>query len=170
LPTMLPTPPPHCQCRRCAAATAASLPPPACCLCHSANAATVLLPPPPRCHCRCPSAAAVTVLPLPPLHCRRCCRRCRCPAAPPPTAAKLPPPHPMPPLRCLHRPCTANAAASLPTIATPLPRCLRRSADAATAHLMLPPRFLLPSLCCRRRHRSTAAIAATLSPCFPTAH
>jgi hypothetical protein len=149
-----------------------------CCVVNAATSAA--LPPPlPLYHCRC-RAAAVTVLPPLPLLCRR---HCRCPAAPLPAAAKLPLPHPTPLLRCRRSSRAGNAFATLRAIAAPLPRCLHRSADAATtlppltlrcrcrlyaAHfrhtvavlllLTLPPR-------CQRRHR--AANAATALPTPP---
>ncbi len=105
--------------------------PPPCCLRCSANAATAL-PTLPPCCCRPHSSAALWLLPS---H----------PAALLLATAKLPPPLSPPPMLCHRRPCTTNTSAMLPTITSPLLRCLCCSADAATA---LPP--LSP--CCRYRH------------------
>jgi hypothetical protein len=122
--------------------------------CHADTTANALLPPPPhfralpppkpRCHCRCRSAAAVAVLPPPPplcrftttalLPCHPTSRRRRATAAASNAAAALPPP----PLHCR------------------LPCCLRRFANAATAHPTLPPRC---------RHRCHAAVATTALIC-----
>jgi hypothetical protein len=122
------------------------------------------------------AATAVAALP-PPLP---CCRHCRRPAALLPAAAKLPPPHPTPLLRCHHRPCAGNAFAALPAVAAPLPRCLYRSANAATTLLLLTPRcrcrlhaaclrctaavLLLLTLPPRCRRRHCAANAAAVLP------
>jgi hypothetical protein len=70
----------------------------------------------------------------------------------------------MPPLRCLHRPCAADAAAELPTVAALLPRCLCRSADAATAHPTLPPHC---HCCCHAAAAATALPPPLLPPCHP---
>jgi hypothetical protein len=126
-------------------------------LCHRATANAMLLPLPPLC-------------------------RCHRPAAPLPATAKLPPPHPTPPLRCLCSPRAANAVTSLPTIAVPLPHCLRalpmlllriqRCHPAATAvAVLLPPPPLYRRHCCRpvtllphcSHHRRRCAVAATLA-------
>jgi hypothetical protein len=66
----------------------------------------------------------------------------------------------MPQLRCLRRPHAADAATALLTVATPLPRCLRCSSDAATALPMLPPR-------CRHRCRAAATPTALPQPLRP---
>ena len=154
---------------------AAPLPP---CLCRSADTAITHPMLPLRCHCQRHAAAATTALPpllLPPCH----------PASLLLAAAELPPPPSPPPLRCRRRPRTDGASAALPAVATLLPRCLCRSADAATA---LPPlasrcrcrlstaRFrraaavlllLTQPPCCPRRHRATAAATAMLPPPSP---
>ncbi len=116
------------QCRHCTASAALALPmllphcPPLPRRCRAASAALPTLPLRIR-RCR-PAAAAIAVLPPPPPLCRRrCCR----------PVILLP--RYLPPLSCRHprhRPCHANASAVLPAVATPLPRCLRRSANAAT--------------------------------------
>jgi hypothetical protein len=80
--------------------------------------------------CR-PAATAVVLLTLPPpLYRRRCCR----------PVTLLPHCSSPPPLRCHRRPCAADASAALPAVATPLLRCLRRSANTATALPLLTPR------------------------------
>jgi hypothetical protein len=74
--------------------------------------------------------------------------------------------------------CAADTSAVLPATATPLPRCLRRSATAATAHsaantVLQMPCFrrtaavlllLMLPLCCRRHHRAADAAAVLLKP------
>jgi hypothetical protein len=164
----LPTPPPRCQRRHRAANTAAVLPPlpPLCCRLRAASAT---LPTPPPC-CRHLRRTATTVAAMPPP--LPCCHRRHSSASA--SAAALPP-RCLPPPSCrrriqcrrcaaFRRPCTANAATSLPTLAAPLPRCLCRSANAATAHPTLPPHFC---------HRLPAAAVANalppllLLPCNP---
>ncbi len=86
------------------------------------------------------TATALPSLPPPPCH----------PAALLPAAVELPL-LPLPPPRCLSRPCTANATAALP-------RCLPCSANDATA---LP--LLTPPCCC-------AAAATTLTMLMPLPH
>jgi hypothetical protein len=80
----------------------------------------------------CPAAAAtaVAVLPPPPPLCRRlhCCPVTLLPRCLLPLSCR----------RRRHRPHHADASAALPAVATPLPRCLRRSANAAT----MPPTLL----------------------------
>ncbi len=95
------------------------------------------------------------------------------------TAELLLPPSP-PPQRCRCRPRAANASAALPAIVMPLPRCLCRSPNAATALPLLTPRcrcrlravcfrptaamlllLMLPP-CCQRRHRAANATAVLL--------
>jgi hypothetical protein len=132
---------------------AAALPLLLCQRCHRAPAANT------TCRCRPHAAhfrraAAVLLLPtLPP-----CCRHRHGvanaaamllpPAAPLPAVAELLPPPPPPPMRCCRLPRAPDAAAVLPAVAVPLPRCLRRSANAATA---------LPPLTARCRHHRCAA-------------
>jgi hypothetical protein len=111
----LPPPPSRCRRRRRIAhrrRAAAALPPPLCKCCHPAATAVVVLPPPPPLyrHCRC---RPVTLLP----HCSS-----------------------LPLLRCRRHPCAADASATLPAVAVPLPHCLRHSANTATALLPLTPR------------------------------
>ena len=97
---------------------------------------------PPRC-CRAASADFATALPTLPPHCRRS----------PPLSSSLP---------SLSR--AADAVAALPAVAASLPRCLRRSDDAATTLPTLPPR------CHRRRRAAAAALPPpSLPPCHPAA-
>ncbi len=81
------------------------------------------------------------------------CRLCTPPSLSLPLSSSLPPPT-----------RAANAVTALPAFAALLPRCLRRSADAATVLPTLPP-------CCRRRRRAaaTALPPPSLPPCHPTA-
>jgi hypothetical protein len=154
------------QRRRCAASSALALPmpppncPPSPRRCRAASAALPTLPPRIR-RCR-PAATTVTVLPPPSLPLCHPDSSLFILAA----AALLPPP-----LRC-------DASAALPAVAAPLPRCLRRSVNAATT---LPPLTLrcrchlraacfcraaavlllvtLPPRCQRRRRAAAAATA-----------
>jgi hypothetical protein len=148
-------PPPLCwQCLRCAAChrrAAAALPPPLCHRCHrtfAANTALQMLSP----HCllltrcyRAASANAVTALSTPPPRCQRRRHAAAAPTALPPPAARLPaaaelpPPPPPPQMRFRRLPCTPDAVAAMPAVAAPLPRCLRRSANAAA---VLPPEIM----------------------------
>jgi hypothetical protein len=168
---------------------------------HAANTATTLLTVAALLPCclRC-SANAATALPMLPSRCRR--PHCSAtpwllpshPDAPLLAAAKLPLPLSLPPMRCCRRPCTADASAALRAIASLLPRCLCRSADAATALPPLSPRcrcccpaacrhsaaavLLLPmlTLCCRHCHRTANTVTMLqllpplcrcLLPCCP---
>ncbi len=81
------------------------------------------------------------------------CRLCTPPSLSPQLSSSLPPPS-----------RAADAITALPAVAASLPRCLRRSADAATALPTLPPR-------CRRRRRAaaTALPPPSLPPCHPAA-
>ncbi len=81
-----------------------------------------------------------------------------------PSKAEAPPslyylmPLPTQPLHYCRRPCTADNAAMLPTIAAPLPRCCHCSAAAATAlPLLTPP-------CCRRAASTALTMPQRLSP------
>jgi hypothetical protein len=124
--------------------------------------------PPPGCHCR--AADAATALQPPPPCCSRC-RRChrRCPAAPLPAAAELPLPLPPPPRRCHGYPRAADTTAALLAVTAPLPRCLCRSTDAATA---LPPPIPRCRRCCNAAccSRAVAALLPTPTRCQHRRH
>jgi hypothetical protein len=140
LPPRCPPPPScrrHIQCCQCAASAALALPtlppnfPPSPRCSRAASAALPMLPL--RIQCCRPTATAVAVLLLPPTLYHR--HRCH-------PVTLLPHCSSPPPLRCSRCPHAAYASAALPTIATLLPCCLHRSANAATTLPLLKP-------CCR---------------------